>query len=120
MGIDFSRRPVSLFFSLLSAAALSGSAIASQVATVTVINGAVQIFSNPAKNPANVPSPRVKFKGTFYTYRAAQIGDRVGKGNIPENVSGGEGQSGLRQRRPVFSRSRNCLQDYLGLEGNEP
>lgn len=56
----------------------------SQVATLTHIDGKVEIFSHPSKtlNGAKGPKPRAFFENEYFSVREAKVGDRVDKGNI--------------------------------------
>lgn len=78
---------LSLASGLLSPAARAASA---QVGTLTQIEGAVKIFTNPSKklHADGGDASRALFEGEYFQVRDARLGDRVEQGNIVRTAPG--------------------------------
>ena len=59
------------------------------VATITKLDGEVQIFSNPGKTIQG-PAPHALFEGEYFSVRNAKIGDKIDKGNIVRTAPSGQ------------------------------
>ena len=58
------------------------------VATVTDIEGAVTLFSHPAKTSEQGPPPHALYDGTLYSVQPVKQGDRIENGNILRTAPG--------------------------------
>ncbi len=70
-----------MFCALMAGWSSLGIASASQVATITRLDGKVQVFTNPSKTLQDKKST-VKFEDAYYQLVDAKIGDKLEKGNI--------------------------------------
>ncbi len=77
-------RIVLFCFSLISVFGLN--ALANQAATITRINGSVQVFTHPT---SQLQGPgQVKYENKYYRLKKAKVGDKVQKGNILRTAPG--------------------------------
>lgn len=108
--------------------ALNAAIAATQVATVTQLEGNVQILSKPGKTIQG-PSPHALFEGNYYSAKTAALGDPIDKGNVVTtgvgakvrvvypngdqiNVGGG---SSYRISWDLEKSGSNVAKTYLGL-----
>lgn len=59
------------------------------VATITKVEGDVEVFSHPGKTPTG-PSPHALYEGIYYSVRKANPGDQVENGNLVRTSTDGK------------------------------